>query len=132
MSPILSFVTYILSVIATTVVCILGLCASIGIVVVLCERLKTISLARHQLTSDEKDAPNVGTSARDFWEGALVFSIFFTIVGYMGFMVHFWQVLGVMEAALWSTVTLTGIDVGIAMPAAAIIYIDRAIGRMDS
>jgi hypothetical protein len=67
MSPIPALLTYTFGVISTTAILVLGLCTSIGIVVVVCELLKTISSAHRQLPSNEKDAAKVETSGVDFW-----------------------------------------------------------------
>ena len=131
MSTITPLLTYLLSVISNTIALALSFGASIGIAIGLCEGLKAISLTARHLPSNEKNAPSGNTFSKENWEGVFVFSILGTIVGYIYCMIHFSQPLGVIEAALWTTVTLIGIDIGLAIPAAAIICISRAGRRTE-
>ncbi len=131
MSLITETLIYITGVIFTTLVIALGLSASVATTMLLFNRLKTLYLAGSPAPS-ELTSGKTTNSGREFWEFVVVFLTFISPLGYVIGILVFLTTMDVAEAALRSTITMIGVNIGIAIPAAVIIYIDRAIRRTAS
>ena len=89
--------------------------------------MKKLYLATSRQASSDRTTEKAASSDREFWEIGLVFLTLISPLGYVIGILVFWPTMDVTEAALRSTFTMVGVNIGIAIPAAVIIYIDRAV-----
>lgn len=130
MSTIGSYLIYLISVIANSVIVTLGMMASIGIPWALLGRLRTISSpSRRESPDSQNDMASDHHSTDAFWDGVLGVLLTFTSTGYAGSCYYFWVELNsVIEAALKSTFTIVAVSVGIALSAGMVLFLGRQIG----
>lgn len=122
------FLTYMTHVILTTVVLATGCIASVGITLLLVHRVQAIA---YQQLRDEKKATQKDAKADETPISlAVVMALMFSTLGHFGLLG--WLLdsrYPLVEASMWSTVTLASISIGLAIPAIVIVHISRAILR---